>query len=110
LAEEADGPGLQPVGEQGKVSQKVQRLRMGTWIEVSDDGGIQRCKLVARLDSCDKLVFANRSGMKVREWSGAGLDQALEAGTVRVLDDGPLFERALEAVIETLRRSGQAAL
>ncbi|MCY4124933.1 MAG: DUF1631 family protein, partial [Pseudomonas sp.] len=55
-------------------------------------------------------VFANRSGMKVREWSGAGLDQALEAGTVRVLDDGPLFERALEAVIETLRRSGQAAL
>ncbi len=110
LAEEADGPGLQPAGEQGKVSQKVQRLRMGTWIEVSDDGGIQRCKLVARLDSCDKLVFANRSGMKVREWSGAGLDQALEAGTVRVLDDGPLFERALEAVIETLRRSGQAAL
>ncbi|MBA1222771.1 DUF1631 domain-containing protein [Pseudomonas fulva] len=110
LAEEADGPGLQPAGEHGKVSQKVQRLRMGTWIEVSDDGGIQRCKLVARLDSCDKLVFANRSGMKVREWSGAGLDQALEAGTVRVLDDGPLFERALEAVIETLRRSGQAAL
>lgn len=110
LAEEADGPGQQPAGDKGKVSQKVQRLRMGTWIEVSDDSGIQRCKLVARLDSCDKLVFANRSGMKVREWSGAGLTQALEAGTVRVLDDGPLFERALEAVIEDLHRSGLAAL
>ncbi|WP_145129137.1 DUF1631 domain-containing protein [Pseudomonas sp. URMO17WK12:I11] len=110
LAEEADGPGLQSAGDMGNVSQKVQRLRMGTWIEVSDDSGRQRCKLVARLDSCDKLVFANRSGMKVREWSGAGLTQALEAGTVRLLDDGPLFERALEAVIEDLHRNGHVGL
>ncbi|MFA7895376.1 DUF1631 domain-containing protein [Pseudomonas putida] len=110
LAEEADGPGLQSAGDKGNVSQKVQRLRMGTWIEVSDDSGCQRCKLVARLDSCDKLVFANRSGMKVREWSGAGFTQALEAGTVRLLDDGPLFERALEAVIEDLHKSGHVGL
>ncbi|WP_367598155.1 DUF1631 domain-containing protein [Pseudomonas fulva] len=110
LAEEADGPGLKSAGDKGNVSQKVQRLRMGTWIEVSDDSGSQRCKLVARLDSCDKLVFANRSGMKVREWSGAGLTQALEAGTVRLLDDGPLFERALEAVIEDLHRNGHVGL
>nr|WP_314483151.1 DUF1631 domain-containing protein [uncultured Pseudomonas sp.] len=108
LAEDADGAALQPARSEGDVSPRVQRLRMGTWVEVIDACGAQRCKLVARLDSCDKLVFANRSGMKVREWSGATLTEALDNGTVRVLDDGPLFERALEAVIEELQEDGHA--
>jgi len=42
--------------------------------------------------------------MKVREWNGAGLAQALYRGDVRVLDDGLLFERALEAVLDRLRQ------
>jgi hypothetical protein len=33
---------------------------------------------VARIDSSDRLVFANRTGMKVREWSSASLAQALQ--------------------------------
>ena len=45
--------------------------------------------------------------MKVREWSSASLAQALQRHEVRVLDDRLLFERALEAVLESLRQ-GQA--
>jgi len=70
---------------------------------VLDEDEPLRCKLVARVDSSDRLVFANRTGMKVREWNGASLARALHRGEVRVLDDGLLFERALEAVLETLR-------
>lgn len=89
---------------QAAALRQVQRLRIGTWVEVLDDDEPLRCKLVAHIDSSDRLVFANRTGMKVREWSGAGLAQALHRGDVRVLDDGLLFERALEAVLDGLRQ------
>lgn len=72
-----------------------------------DDDEPLRCKLVARIDSNDRLVFSNRTGMKVREWNRMGLAMALRRGEVRLLDDGLLFERALEAVLERLR--GQQA-
>ncbi|MBK4990696.1 DUF1631 domain-containing protein [Pseudomonas sp. S36] len=85
----------------GPLSQ-VNGLRIGTWIEVLDEQEAQRCKLVARIDGRDRLVFANHAGMKVREWDVAGLGLALQQGTVRVLDDGPLFDRALDAVIKSL--------
>ncbi|WP_144180914.1 DUF1631 family protein, partial [Pseudomonas sp. Kh14] len=42
--------------------------------------------------------------MKAREWNAGSLAQALHRGEVRVLDDGLLFERALEAVLDGLRR------
>ena len=88
---------------QAALLRQVQRLRIGTWIEVRDEEGPLRCKLVARIDSSDRLVFANRTGMKVCEWSSASLAQALHRGEVRVLDDGLLFERALAAVLDGLR-------
>lgn len=90
--------------EQSPQARQVQRLRIGTWIEVTDDGAPLRCKLVARIDSSDRLVFANRTGMKVSEWTSQALAAALRRGEARVLDDGLLFERALEAVIEGLKR------
>ncbi|KIY41836.1 thymidine phosphorylase [Pseudomonas sp. 10-1B] len=88
---------------QAALLRQVQRMRIGTWIEVRDEEGPLRCKLVARIDSSDRLVFANRTGMKVCEWSSASLAQALHRGEVRVLDDGLLFERALAAALDGLR-------
>lgn len=82
----------------------AQRLRIGAWVEVLEDDLPLRCKLVARIDSRERLVFANRTGMKVREWTTAGLAQALCRGEVRLLDDGLLFERTLETVLEGLRQ------
>lgn len=82
----------------------MQRLRIGSWVEVMDDGEPLRCKLVAHVGSNDRLVFANRTGMKVREWNSTALAQALHRGDVRMLDDGLLFERALETVLDGLRQ------
>ncbi|ORL61100.1 DUF1631 domain-containing protein [Pseudomonas putida] len=101
--EPACGPLLQP-DMQGPELAQVQRLKVGAWVEVMDDDELLRCKLVARIDNHDRFVFANRTGMKVREWNRAGLAQALRRGELRLLDDGLLFERALEAVLGRLRR------
>ncbi|WGV18745.1 DUF1631 domain-containing protein [Pseudomonas putida] len=104
IAEEPACAPLQFADDQAAAVRQVERLRVGTWVEVLDEDEPLRCKLVARIDSSDRLVFANRTGMKVREWNAGSLAQALHRGDVRVLDDGLLFERALEAVLEGLRR------
>jgi len=102
----ADEPACGPLlrlDAQGAELSQIRRLRVGVWVEVMDDDEPLRCKLVAVIDSTDRFVFANRTGMKVREWNRAGLVQALRRGEVRLLDDGLLFERALEALLEHLR-------
>ncbi|WP_085623773.1 MULTISPECIES: DUF1631 domain-containing protein [unclassified Pseudomonas] len=104
IAEEPACAPLQFADDQAAAVRQVERLRIGTWVEVLDEDEPLRCKLVARIDSSDRLVFANRTGMKVREWNAGSLAQALHRGDVRVLDDGLLFERALEAVLEGLRQ------
>ncbi|WP_054887509.1 DUF1631 domain-containing protein [Pseudomonas sp. NBRC 111130] len=104
IAEESVCAPLLQRDEQAPELRLVQRLRIGTWVEMLDDDEPLRCKLVARIDSSDRLVFANRTGMKVREWNTVGLAQALRRGEARLLDDGLLFERALETVLEGLRQ------
>ncbi|MNG86704.1 hypothetical protein D3C79_454880 [compost metagenome] len=104
IAEESVCPPLPPYAGQIAELRQVQRLRVGAWIEAFDEDEPLRCKLVARIDAPERLVFANRTGMKVREWTSGGLAQALRRGEVRLLEDGPLFERALEAVLTGLRR------
>ncbi|AVD81653.1 DUF1631 domain-containing protein [Pseudomonas sp. SWI6] len=103
----AEEPACAPLRQSDGLAmhmQQVQRLRIGSWVEVFDDEEPLRCKLVARIDGTDRLVFANRTGMKAREWSTAGLAQALRHGEARLLDDGQLFERALETVLDRLRQ------
>jgi hypothetical protein len=104
IADEAACAPLLQLDEQAAELRLVQRMKVGTWVEVLDDDEPLRCKLVARIESSDRLIFANRTGMKVREWSTVGLAQALRRGEARLLDDGLLFERALETVLEGLRQ------
>ncbi|MFK0311666.1 DUF1631 domain-containing protein [Pseudomonas sp. NPDC090233] len=104
IAEESACAPLRQPDEHAAQLRAVQRLRIGAWVEVLDDDEPLRCKLVARVDSSDRLVFANRTGLKVREWTAQGLAQALRLGEVRLLDDGLLFERALESVLDGLRQ------
>jgi hypothetical protein len=93
-----------PVSE--KALQQVDGLVPGCWFEVSDEqNSANRCRLAAVMRSVDKYIFVNRDGMKASECSRHGLAQALEAGRFRLLDDGMLFDRALEAVIGDLRKA-----
>lgn len=87
----------------------VANITQGSWFEMVGDGGQKfRCRLAAIIRPTGKYIFVNRSGMKVAEETRRSLALAMKSGRLRVLDDGMLFDRALEAVIGNLRE-GRAA-
>lgn len=82
----------------------VDRMTMGNWIELHQDEGKKfRCRLAAVIRGADKYIFVNRSGMKVAEYTRQSLALAIKQGKVGILDEGLLFDRALESVIGNLR-------
>lgn len=82
----------------------VNNITQGTWFEMQGDAGEKyRCRLAAIIRSVGKYIFVNRSGMKVAEESRESLAIALQTKRLTILDDGMLFDRALEAVIGSLR-------
>lgn len=82
----------------------VNNITQGTWFEMQGEAGEKyRCRLAAIIRSVGKYIFVNRSGMKVAEESRESLAIALQTKRLTILDDGMLFDRALEAVIGNLR-------
>ncbi len=81
----------------------VSRLNVGSWIEFIDEEKQDRHKLVARIRSVDKLIFANRRGIKVSEMSGDKLALDMSLGRARLVEEGQFIDRALESVIGNLR-------
>ncbi|MFZ5842618.1 MAG: DUF1631 domain-containing protein [Pseudomonadota bacterium] len=88
---------------------QVDNLQVGCWIELREGERSSRCKLAARIPTVGKLIFVNRAGVKVAEFTRPGLAVALRRGGVKLLDDAALFDRALEAVISNLRKLKDAA-
>jgi hypothetical protein len=86
----------------------VGNLTQGCWFEMqAQDGQKFRCRLAAIIRATGKYIFVNRSGMKVAEETRMTLAMALKSGRLQVLDDGLLFDRALESVIINLRMSAK---
>ena len=87
--------------------QQVEDFSIGTWVEFVGEEENQniRCKLAARINAIDKLIFVNRQGVKVAEQTKMSLARELKQQTVKVVSDGLLFSRALETVIGNLRIS-----
>ncbi|WP_390615631.1 DUF1631 domain-containing protein [Maricurvus nonylphenolicus] len=89
-----------------KYLRQVDKLTQGCWFEMSEsEDNRYRCRLAAIIKSVDKYIFVNRNGMKVAEKGHTELAQALQSGKLRQLDDGMLFDRALESVIGNLRQA-----
>ena len=80
-------------------------LTVGSWIELSRDGTKVRCKLAAFIKATGKYIFVNRSGAKVAEYHRENLATAMAASEITLLDDGLIFDRALESIIDNLRSS-----
>ena len=84
---------------------KAKQLRAGTWVALQqNEAGTLRCKLTAIMPPADTYVFVSRAGLKVLEKSAGQLALAFKQGVLHALDDGPLFERALAAVVDNLRQ------
>ena len=84
---------------------KAHQLRIGSWVvfEEGDDSAL-RCKLTAIMAPALTYIFVGRTGLKVLERSAGQLALAFKRGALHTLDDGPLFETALMAVVGRLRQ------
>ncbi|MDL0432554.1 DUF1631 domain-containing protein [Marinobacter sp. TBZ242] len=101
-------PAVAPVADSEPDPQWLARaegLRVGSWIELTRDGSKIRCKLAAFIKATGKYIFVNRSGAKVAEYQREELAAALAAEEITMLDDGLIFDRALESIIDNLRSS-----
>lgn len=83
---------------------EVSSYPIGIWLEFQSRGEQTiRCTLAAKIDTIEKYVFVNGQGVKVVEKSKMGLARELKAGTVKVICEAPLVDRAMESVIARLR-------
>ncbi|GGY65146.1 DUF1631 domain-containing protein [Marinobacter zhanjiangensis] len=85
--------------------EKAAGLRVGCWMEMPRDNGRLRCKLAAIIRATGKYIFVNRNGAKVAEYLQGELAQTLSEGKITLLDDGLIFDRALESIIDNLRHN-----
>lgn len=85
---------------------EVSKYPIGIWLEFQAQGDKSiRCTLAGKIDTIDKYVFVNGQGVKVVEKSKMGLARELKAGTVKVICEAPLIDRAMESVIARLREA-----
>ena len=105
----AEKAGMAETADPAQVSpqwlEKAESLRVGSWIELTRDETKVRCKLAAFIKATGKYIFVNRSGAKVAEYLRLELAADMEAGKISMLDDGLIFDRALESIIDNLRSS-----
>jgi hypothetical protein len=87
--------------------QKANQLNVGSWVEFVQTDRRDRHKLVARIRSVDKLIFANRRGIKVAEMTAMKLAIDMSQGRARIIDEAQVLDRALESVIGNLRTLGE---
>ena len=94
---------------------KAKAMAVGSWVNINEtpEKGPEsavRCKLAAYIKSADRMIFVNRSGIKVSEHSMLGLAYAFKQKSITVIDDALLFDKALENVIGSLRKVRHSSL
>ena len=96
---------IPPLKRDDPALAQIDNLPLGSWIEFRGTSGERlRCTLASKIESIDKLFFSNSEGLRVLEISRLTLAHELKAGTVRIVSEGFIMERAMESVAATLSR------
>ncbi|MDX1818316.1 MAG: DUF1631 domain-containing protein [Marinobacter sp.] len=83
---------------------QIDAMEIGGWVEFRlVNGASFRCKLSAIIDEADSFVFVNRMGLKVIEKTRVELAHEMRRGRLTLLEQGALIDRALDAVVGSLR-------
>ena len=84
----------------------AKQMKVGNWIEFIDESGNrERAKLSWISPISSKYLFVNRRGLKVCDKSVSALAVELRRGTAVLLEEVPLFDRALDAIVERLKQT-----
>lgn len=105
-----NAPAFEPVASAAAIDEddefvrEVRDLKVGTWIEfIEEEDHRERAKLSWISPISSKYLFVNRRGLKVCDKTVATLAGELRSGTAVVLEEVPLFDRALDAIVARLR-------
>lgn len=82
-------------------------LHCGQWVEFIGQGDSHRlrCKLLRVSEDGQRYIFVNRSGMTVAQRSAIELQKNIESGSVHILDENPIIDRAIQAVLGRFKTS-----
>ncbi len=81
-------------------------IKVGTWVEFRHgESRAERAKLSWISPISSKYLFVNRKGLKVADKTVWALASELRNGRAMMLEDVPLFDRALDAIVERLKTS-----
>ena len=77
---------------------------------MDEQGAKERAKLSWISPISSKYLFVNRKGLKVADRTLVQLASDLAEGRVTVLEEVPLFDRALDAIVERLKSTHAAKM
>lgn len=101
-----DGPAETDLEEAPYIEQ-VHALNVGDWLEFALLGGkAQRVRLTWISQSTGVYLFTDRQGRKAAEKTEQGMVVEFRRASVRVIENAPLFDRALSGLMDRL--SGKA--
>ena len=84
--------------------QRVRNLKVGTWVEFADGtANPERAKISWISPFSARLLFVNRKGLKVAERSVYILANEMRSGVAQILEVAPVFERALNSIMNRLK-------
>lgn len=83
---------------------QINELKIGTWFTFRQPESDQliRAKLSWKSPITSKFLFVNQKGLKVADKSIVELAESIKSGHAQVLDNVPLFDRALQQIMTTL--------
>ena len=108
--EGADEPLIEPKPETNRPDaelewlERARQINVGAWFEIRRNETKIRCKLAAYIKSSQRYIFANRNGMKIGDHDLNGLALALQNGDMAMVEDGLIFDRALETIIGNMKQ------
>ncbi len=84
----------------------VAELRPGMWVEFRHHGGevlVAKLKWISPMKTA--YLFTDREGKQAATMPQDKLEAAFRIGSARILDEAPLVDRAVDNVLETLKRN-----
>ncbi|MDE1886297.1 MAG: DUF1631 family protein, partial [Xanthomonadaceae bacterium] len=93
------------LGEEDDSLRQVKAMKVGSWVEFTGADGTskERAKLSWISPISSKYLFVNRKGLKVADKTVQALAIEIRRGDAVILEEVPLFDRALDAIVERLK-------
>lgn len=83
--------------------EQIAKMSVGSWVEMKVGYKMKKCRLAARIASTGKLIFTDRSGIKVKECLDSELISLLKSGDMVLDEEHTIFDKAFSSVISNMR-------